>query len=99
MDDDQLLAELQDQLRNLRIETNAVIEQIDHAERRIKAQRQKVPIFLIGQRVRIRNPPRPATLDSFGTVSRVTASYVYVVTDRGHEIHRIAKNIEHVREY
>jgi hypothetical protein len=101
MDDERRLAELQDRLRNLRLETNAIIEQIEIEERRLQArrhQRRQGPIFETGQRIRILNPSKPTALDSIGTILKVTNVYVHIITDRGKEIRRIPKNVEHLRE-
>jgi hypothetical protein len=101
MDDERRLTELQDRLRILRLETNAIIEQIEIKEGRLQArrhQRRQSPIFITGQRVRILNPSKTRVLDSIGTILKVTNFYVHIITDRGKEIHRIPKNVEHLRE-
>jgi hypothetical protein len=101
MDDDRRLAELQDRLRNLRLETNTIIEQIEIEERRLQArrhQRRQDPNFVTGQSVRILNPSKPTALDSIGTILKVTSVYVHIITDRGKEIRRNPNNVEHLRE-
>jgi putative hemolysin len=99
MADDQNLSDLQEQLRRLRLQTNAVIERIDQVERNLQAQRQQrlnLPVFEPGQRVRIRNPRRYTAPDSFGTVTRLTNHFVVINTDRGDQIKRKPFNLDHV---
>jgi len=105
--------ELITELEKLKVQEASVVARLKQARERERrnsssagATEGNEEVFRVGDRVRITNrinPPlsrfgRNYRLDRLGTVTRVTATRVYLITDSGWETWRAHKNVAHTEE-